>query len=196
LDLAELYYKNDLLDESINVYSRLTETQDNIKSTIGWKSRLEMAKIIIFETDESTSDQEQKLHSWLIEMAANTTPSFDNSDDLAEIYELLGYCSENGIGTIVDKKASENYYIACVEKGDDGVEAKQRSLCRLVDNYMEEEEEEKNYTAAFTYLEKVKPNLDQLSFHQARRMKYYLGMHRYIFIFMLFDTLFLHLLNL
>ncbi|KAI7894148.1 uncharacterized protein EV154DRAFT_579951 [Mucor mucedo] len=168
LDLAELYCRNKMMEDALIVYTRLTEAY-SIKSTTGWNARLKFSRMIIFE-DGGTEKDQLKVYSWLMHM------QYKRNKPLAQVFEFLGYCTENGKGTAIDKDVALHWYISCVEAKEFDW-AKQRSLCRLVSYYMDQ----KDYASAYYYLEILKPDLDdmrQLSTDaniQARRVKYFLG---------------------
>lgn len=146
------------------------------------KARIEAAKIVVFENYGNEKDQ-AKVHSWLLDIIKQRDTKHLGGE-LCEAYELLGYCAENGIGTHVNKNDSVLFYLDCVNE-ENHVQlqqhkhwAKQRSLCRLVYKYMDE----KSYPLAFTYLNMLKPSLDEMgrllsadANFQARRMKYFMG---------------------
>lgn len=177
LNLAELYYRNEMIQESLSVYHRLTETY-SIQSNIGWKARLELAKLVVFENHTTETVDQNTVYTWLNQMQSKP------EKELAQVFEILGYCSENGIGVTISKKDALRWYICCIEQKEFDW-AKQRSLCRLVNFYMDDQD----YTSAFNYLQKLKPELDEMSqlsedaSIQARRMKYYLGKFTYFFRF-------------
>lgn len=168
MNLAELYYRNEMAKEALQVYRRLSETSS--VSNVCWKAKIELSKLIVFEGCGTEQDQVQ-VYSLLIQMQSKP-------QDLAQVYEILGYCSEHGIGTVANKQASLDWYISCTEQKEIDW-AKQRSLCRLVNFYIDDQD----YFSAFKYLQKLKPNLDDMSqlsedaSIQARRMRYYLGIY-------------------
>jgi TPR repeat protein len=140
------------------------------------KARVEAARIVIYEGYGDDHDKIQ-IYNWLTELITDRT-KFPNG--ASEVFELLGYCLENGIGTMKDKDAAIQFYIDCINEDESKDLAKQRSLCRLVYNCMEH----RNYVSAYTYLELLKPSFDDLdkinsadARRHARCMKYYLGKH-------------------
>lgn len=157
-----------MTEEALNIYTRLTNAH-SIQSTMGWKARLKFSKLIVFENRGTEKDRLQ-VYSWLMHMQSK------RNKPLAQVFEFLGYCTENGIGTTLDKDIALHWYISCVEAKEFDW-AKQRSLCRLVCYYMEN----KNYASAYFYLEILKPNLDDMSqlskdaSIQARRARFFLG---------------------
>jgi hypothetical protein len=174
LDLADLYYRNRMMDDTLKVYLRLGDDHETC-TNIGWKSRLGMAKIVIFEKGVLGSYR-TKVHSWLMDMSTRSK----NDRELAEVCELLGYCADYGIGTSTNKEESVHYYTASSSTSNDNHgdwSTKQRSICRLADLHMEE----KNYEYAFISLEKLKPNLEEAAIISEkeeighRRMIFYLG---------------------
>lgn len=140
--------------------------------------RLEVAKLIIFNSYGTETDQ-RKIYSGLLEMKKNASIL----SECPELLEILGYCSENGIGTSLNHDRATELYLDCLNVAENTNEksrhgGKQRCLCRLVNMYMED----KNYKSALIYLEVLRPELDQLSqlpfpdaISQAHRMKYYIG---------------------
>ncbi|KAI7898368.1 uncharacterized protein BX663DRAFT_261178 [Cokeromyces recurvatus] len=199
LDLADLYYRNNMVRDTMNIYISLANSSNNM-SYIANKAKIEAAKIVIFENYGKGADKKQA-YVWLKDWLSFATTEKLHEDNttkrlLVETYELLGYCSEHGIGTVVNKEEAIQYYIKCVdtEEGKEEITnegyssiqqhkkhqhwAKQRSLCRLVYHSMEKED----YRSAFVYLQLLKPDLDEMSKlqfsdaqYQARRMKYYIG---------------------
>lgn len=161
-----------MIEEALQVYRRLSET--STVSNIRWKAKIELSKLIIFEGCGTEIDQAQ-VYSLLIQMQSK-------QQDLTQVYEILGYCSENGIGTEANKRASLDWYISCANQKEVDW-AKQRSLCRLVNFYIDDQD----YFSAFKYLQKLKPDLDDMSqlsedaSIQARRMRYYLGRYNKFF---------------
>lgn len=184
LDLAELYYKNERIQDTVETYNRLVKEND-LKSVIGWKARLALSKMIVFENQQGTtttvSNQQQlRVYSWMINMQSKKRKYY--KDDYPHIFEILGYCAEFGIGTPFDKKQSIKWYELCVaEEGDDW--AIKRSLCRLVNHYMDK----KDYKTAHRYLNRLKPDLDDMcklsedANKQACRMRYHLGNNKLCF---------------
>jgi TPR repeat protein len=173
IDLADLYHRYNLIDEAMSIYARLIGRYP-LDSTIGMEARLEAAKLVVFESFGIETDR-QRAYSWLLEIK-------DKASTLSkcpEVLEIIGYCSENGIGTSMNRDKAIEYYLDCVNMVEKyGHWEKQRCLCRLVNIYMEE----RNYRSAFAYLEVLKPNLDQMSqlpfldaTSQAHRMRYYFG---------------------
>ncbi|KAK4509315.1 uncharacterized protein ATC70_007666 [Mucor velutinosus] len=188
LDLADLYYRNEKIDETMLIYSELAISQEAQPSIIK-KARIEAAKIVIFENYGNEQDQ-TKVHSWLLDIIKQD--SMRHLGELCEVHELLGYCAENGIGTDVNKDDAILFYMDCVNEScqQDQLQqykhwAKERSLCRLVYRHMDD----KDYASAFMYLHMLKPSLERMgqllsadASIQARRMKYFLGylyMHGY-----------------
>jgi hypothetical protein len=175
IHLADLYRRHNQIDEAMSIYARLVGSYA-LDSAIGMKVRLEIAKLVIFE-DYGTESDQQRVYSSLLDIKESAS----NVNECPEVLEILGYCSENGIGTSLNHDKAVEFYIDCVNMvGNEkcGLWEKQRCLCRLVNIYMEE----KNYNSAFTYLEALKPNLDQMSqlpfqdaASQAHRMRYYFG---------------------
>ncbi|KAI9246147.1 hypothetical protein EDC94DRAFT_627566 [Helicostylum pulchrum] len=166
LNLAELYYRNEMVKEALQVYRRLSESSS--VPNICWKAKIELSKLIVFEGCGTELEQAQ-IYALLIQMQSE-------SQDLAQVYEILGYCSEHGIGTVANKQVSLDWYISCTDQKETDW-ARQRSLCRLVNFYIDDQD----YFSAFKYLQDLKPDLDDMSqlsedaSIQARRMRYYLG---------------------
>ncbi|KAG1082232.1 hypothetical protein G6F42_022648 [Rhizopus arrhizus] len=188
LDLADLYYRNEKIDETMLIYSELA-TSEETQPCIIKKARIEAAKIVIFENYGNEQDQ-IKVRSWLLDIIKQE--DMRRLGELCEVHELLGYCAENGIGTKVNKDDAILFYTDCAN--EDGQQepleqhrhwARERSLCRLVYSHMDE----RDYASAFMYLSMLKPSLDSMgqlpsadASMQTRRMKYFLGylyMHGY-----------------
>lgn len=171
-----------MMEDGLIVYHRLTDTYD-IKSNIGWKARLMLSKLIIFEGVGTEKDQ-LKVYSWLMHM------QLKRNKPLAQVFELLGYCTENGIGTALDKDSALHWYISCTEAKEFDW-AKQRSLCRLVNYYMDS----KDYSSAYVYLKTLEPDLDDMSQLsedagiQARRIRYFLGTKFVLYLYFILTQL-------
>ncbi|KAI8969074.1 hypothetical protein BDF20DRAFT_990903 [Mycotypha africana] len=198
LDLAEAYHRRGMTADAITVYEELA-TSKTIGLLYTKKARIEAAKLYIFE-NYGTKEDKDKAYAWLNELVAivqegTNSDAKEDAVELAEVYELIGVCIENGIGTDANKKEAFRYYIECVEEDDTNIVttattcvevpvkerrhwAKQRCLCRLIYNCMEEQ----NYHAALAYLDILKPDLRDMAKldsedakAQACRMKYFLG---------------------
>lgn len=155
------------------------DAAESTKMEIVKRARIGAARIVIYENYGDEQDKINVYH-WLVEII---TSAKDFPSGFSEVFELLGYCSENGIGAMKDKDAAIQFYIDSINEND-GTDleqlAKQRSLCRLIYNCMEQ----KNYLSAFNYLELLKPGFESLcqlksadAKKHIRRMKYYFGKH-------------------
>lgn len=182
LDLADLYYRNEKIDEAMLLYSELA-TSKQAQPFIIKKARIEAAKIVIFENYGNEQDQ-IKVHSWLLDILKQE--NMRHLGELCEVLELLGYCAENGMGTNVNKDDAILFFADCVNEDQQQDQlhqqhrhwAKERSLCRLVYWHMDD----KDYLTAFMYLNMLKPSLEKMgqlpsadASMQTRRMKYFLG---------------------
>lgn len=160
------------------IFSELA-TSEHAQSFIVKKARIEAAKIVVFENYGNEQNQ-IKVHSWLMNIIKQE--NIKHLGELCEVYELLGYCAENGIGTKVNKNDAILFYIDCANEEEQDQHqrhkhwAKQRSLCRLVYTRMEE----KDYQSAFMYLQMLQPSLEVMgqlpsadATTQTRRMKYF-----------------------
>ncbi|KAL9548085.1 hypothetical protein MBANPS3_005845 [Mucor bainieri] len=182
LDLADLYYRNEKIDQAMLLYSEAA-TSTEAQPCIVKKARIEAAKMVIFENYGNTQDQ-IKVHAWLLDILKQD--DMRHLGELCEVHELLGYCAENGIGTDVNKDDAIVFYMDCVNQDcqQQGQQhqpkhwAKERSLCRLVYWHMDD----KDYPSAFRYLSMLRPSLERMgqlpsadATMQTRRMKYFLG---------------------
>ncbi|GAN08010.1 cobalamin biosynthesis protein CobT [Mucor ambiguus] len=181
LDLADLYYRNEKIDETMLIYSELATSKEEQPCIIK-KARIEAAKIVILENYGNEQDQ-IKVYLWLLDIIKRD--GMRNLGELCEVHELLGYCAENGIGTNINKDEAIVFYEDCVNEDchQDQLNqhkhwAKERSLCRLVYRHMDG----KDYLSTFKYLGMLSPSLERMgqlpsadaSMH-TRRMKYFLG---------------------
>ncbi|KAI8879228.1 HCP-like protein [Backusella circina FSU 941] len=169
LYLAELYRKQDMVEEAFAIYKELEQIHTS-DTTIGWLARLEKVKFIIYKLNSSSVEHKMAYH-------ALCNMSRVKNRIRAEAMEIIGYCNEQGIGTEKNLDTAIDWYKQCIANSNSCELHSIRSTCKLITIFMDL----KQYTQAYICINDLKPILDDLSrlsdegFQQARRVCYFLG---------------------